>query len=389
MGLQFLNSKSSFPAFVLFLSILKKNMFMWCIVYFLCVSDIKVLCEEMQNSPVFNYINNLSPIKPVRSIPIAQTFGSLSPSVYTPPHKGSRSKRSLLKSYLLFSSSSSLLIWNMFSFCSHTYFSDPSKELVEEALLETIPPEILKNDCISTPPRRAAANDGSCGDGETDLQRMCDGNVKRKSDTPDWDTQFPDTPEMLIYDTLNDSEADRCFLPASSDSKRRSCGGTKPRLEPVSNSKELADVSKKKLRILLNSLVLDWSLFLWNYSLLCVWQALHRGVRRRLLDFEMPDKQTLEKYSSSCVVPPPSTGLHLNAAFAMSSKDTNKYSLSGNIKVGLQNSTTPVLHSHDFAGENETGEAAGQSVVEEVQKSSLALVEMNQSSPKKKRYVFT
>ncbi|KAF3545955.1 hypothetical protein DY000_02004810 [Brassica cretica] len=283
----------------------------------------------LKNSPVFNYINNLSPIKPVRSIPIAQTFGSLSPSVYTPPHKGSRSK-------------------------SHTYFSDPSKELVEEALLETIPPEILKNDCISTPPRRAAANDGSCGDGETDLQRMCDGNVKRKSDTPDWETQFPETPEMLIYDTLNDSEADRCFLPASSDSKRRSCGGTKPRLEPVSNSKELAD-------------------------------ALHRGVRRRLLDFEMPDKQTLEKYSSSCVVPPPSTGLHLNAAFAMSSKDTNKYSLSGNIKVGLQNSTTPVLHSHDFAGENETGEAAGQSVVEEVQKSSLALVEMNQSSPKKKR----
>ncbi|RID71978.1 hypothetical protein BRARA_C03888 [Brassica rapa] len=308
---------------------------------------------KMQNSPVFNYINNLSPIKPVRSIPIAQTFGSLSPSVYTPPHKGSRFKRSLLKSYLLFSSSSYLFIWNMFSFCSHTYFSDPAKELVEEALLETVPPKILKNDCISTPPRRAAANDGSCGDGKTDLQKMCDGNVKRKSDTPDWETQFPDTPEMLIYDTLNDSEADRCFLPASSDLKRRSCGGTKPRLEPVSNSKELAD-------------------------------ALHRGVRRRLLDFEMPDNQTSEKSSSSCVVPP-STGLHLNTAFAVSSKDTNEYSLSANIKVGLQNSTPPVLHSHDIFRENETGEAAGQSVVEEVQKSSLALVEMNQSSPKKKR----
>ncbi|CAF2128490.1 unnamed protein product [Brassica napus] len=307
----------------------------------------------MQNSPVFNYINNLSPIKPVRSIPIAQTFGSLSPSVYTPPHKGSRFKRSLLKSYLLFSSSSYLFIWNMFSFCSHTYFSDPAKELVEEALLETVPPKILKNNCISTPPRRAAANDGSCGNGKTDLQKMCDGNVKRKSDTPDWETQFPDTPEMLIYDTLNDSEADRCFLPASSDLKRRSCGGTKPRLEPVSNSKELAD-------------------------------ALHRGVRRRLLDFEMPDNQTSEKSSSSCVVPP-STGLHLNTAFAMSSKDTNEYSLSANIKVGLQNSTPPVLHSHDILRENETGEAAGQSVVEEIQKSSLALVEMNQSSPKKKR----
>lgn len=130
------------------------------------------------------------------------------------------------------------LIWNMFSFCSHIYSSDPSKEvvLVEETLLETV--QILKNDCFSTPtptPPRAI------NDGLTDLQRMCDGNVKRKSDTPDWETLFPDTPELLINDTLNDSEVDRCFLPVSSDSKRRSCGGKKP----VSNSKESsADVSQ-------------------------------------------------------------------------------------------------------------------------------------------------
>lgn len=96
----------------------------------------------------------------------------------------------------------------------------------------------------------------------------------------------------------------------------------------------------------------------------------------------MPNiKQTSEKSSSSCVVPP-STGLHLNA---ISMSFTNEYSLSGNIKVGLQNSTTPVLHSHYIVRENQTGEAAGQSVVEGVPKSSLALVEMNQSSPKKKR----
>ncbi|KAL0799494.1 hypothetical protein Bca101_054669 [Brassica carinata] len=282
----------------------------------------------VKNSPVFNYINSLSPIKPVKPILIAQTFGSLSsaspPSVFTSPHTPSRFKS------------------------SHTYSSDPSKELGEEALLETVPPQILKNDRISTPPRRAT-NDGSCGGGKTDLQKMCDDNVKRISDTPDWETLFPETPELLTYDTLNDSEADRCFLPVSSDSKRRSCGGTKPALEPVSNSKESAD-------------------------------ALHRGVRRRLLDFEMPNiKQTSEKSSSSCVVPP-STGLHLNA---ISMSSTNEYSLSGNIKVNLQNSTTPVLH---IVRENETGEAAGQSVVQGVPKSSLALVEMNQSSPKKKSY---
>ncbi|CAH8337828.1 unnamed protein product [Eruca vesicaria subsp. sativa] len=260
---------------------------------------------KVKNSPVFNYINSLSPIKPVKSIPIVHTFGSLSPvftSPHTPSHKGSRFK-------------------------SHnTNSSGPSKELVEEVLLETIPQQILKDDdCISTPPRRAPTNDCSCGDGKTDLQKMCDDNVKRKSDTPDWETLFPDTPEMLTYDSLNDSEADRCFLPASSDSKIHSCGGAKPTLEPISNSKESP-------------------------------AALHRGVTRRLLDFEMPYKQTSEKSSSRFVVP--NTGLHLD-----------------NI----------VMSSGIKAVENETEEAAGQSVAEEVPKSSLALVVMNQNCPKKKR----
>ncbi|KAF8047620.1 hypothetical protein N665_2916s0001 [Sinapis alba] len=271
----------------------------------------------MQNSPVFNYINNLSPIK---SIPIAQTFGSLSPSVFTPPHNGSRFK-------------------------SHTHSPDPSKEVVVEALL---PPQILKNDCISTPsPPPRVINDG-----ETDLQRMCDGNVKRKSDTPDWQTLISDSCGELIYDTLTDLEPDTCFLHRSSDSKTRSCGGgtiMPTTLEPVlkNNESESSD-------------------------------ARHRGVRRRLLDFEMPgsNKQSSDESPSKLSSLVPSFGLHLNT-IVMSSKDNNvgnEYSL-GNIKDGLQNSTTPVLQPHGIVREN----------VQEVPQSSLALVVMNQSSPKKKR----
>ena len=48
------------------------------------------LCYILQDSPVFNYINNLSPIKPVKSAHITQTFNSLSfsspPSVFASPH---------------------------------------------------------------------------------------------------------------------------------------------------------------------------------------------------------------------------------------------------------------------------------------------------------------
>ncbi|XP_033147274.1 protein tesmin/TSO1-like CXC 3 isoform X1 [Brassica rapa] len=263
------------------------------------------------NSPVFNYINSLSPIKPVRSLPIAQTFGSLSysspPSVFTSPHVSSH-KGSRFKS-------------------DHNHV--PASVGDEEALHETEPPQILQNECT------------------TDLLKMCDGNVKQKSETPDWDAMISDSSDILIFDSMYDSEASRCFLERPSDSKTRSLGVAKSTLEPVINSND----------------------------------ALRRGVRRRCLDFD----QTSVASSSRCVVP--SIGLHFNA-IALSSKDNNsgnEYPLSGNTELGLQGSITPVLNSQDNVRENETREDAGQGV-EECPK-SLALVELNQSSPKKKRQV--
>ncbi|KAJ9538228.1 hypothetical protein OSB04_030961 [Centaurea solstitialis] len=49
--------------------------------------------SKFEDSPVFNYINSLSPIKPVKSVHYTQTFSSLSfaslPSVFTSPHVSS------------------------------------------------------------------------------------------------------------------------------------------------------------------------------------------------------------------------------------------------------------------------------------------------------------
>ncbi|WZY94513.1 hypothetical protein YC2023_066842 [Brassica napus] len=250
------------------------------------------------NSPVFNYINSLSPIKPVRSLPIAQTFGSLSysspPSVFASPHVSSH-KGSRFKS-------------------DHNHV--PASVGEEEALHETEPPQILQNECTTTTPPR----------GETDLLKMCDGNVKQKSETPDWDAMISDSSDILIFDSMNDSEASTCFLERPSDSKTRSLGVAKSTLEPVINSND----------------------------------DLRRGGRRRCLDFE----QTSVASSSRCVVP--SIGLHFNA-IALSSKDNNagnEYPLSGNTELGLQGSITPVLNSQDNVRENETREDAGQGVEE-------------------------
>lgn len=54
--------------------------------------------SKFEDSPVFNYINSLSPIKPVKSIRITQAFSSLTfgslPSIFTSPHVSSSHKES-------------------------------------------------------------------------------------------------------------------------------------------------------------------------------------------------------------------------------------------------------------------------------------------------------
>lgn len=70
------------------------------LIHFLCLFLCLMLQEILQDSPVFNYINSLSPIKPVKSTHITQTFNPLNfsslPSVFTSPHVNSH-KESRLK----------------------------------------------------------------------------------------------------------------------------------------------------------------------------------------------------------------------------------------------------------------------------------------------------
>uniref|UniRef100_A0A803PLJ0 Uncharacterized protein n=1 Tax=Cannabis sativa TaxID=3483 RepID=A0A803PLJ0_CANSA len=59
--------------------------------------------KSFGDSPVFNYISSLSPIKPVKSLHITQTFSSLSfgshPSVFTSPHVSSNKESRFLRRY--------------------------------------------------------------------------------------------------------------------------------------------------------------------------------------------------------------------------------------------------------------------------------------------------
>ncbi|XP_052207866.1 protein tesmin/TSO1-like CXC 3 isoform X2 [Diospyros lotus] len=61
--------------------------------------------SKFEDSPVFNYINSLSPIKMVKSIRISQTFTSLNfaplPSIFTSPHANSLKESRFLKRHQL------------------------------------------------------------------------------------------------------------------------------------------------------------------------------------------------------------------------------------------------------------------------------------------------
>ncbi|XP_019089594.1 PREDICTED: protein tesmin/TSO1-like CXC 2 isoform X2 [Camelina sativa] len=195
-------------------------------------------------------------------------------------------------------------------------------------------------------------------------------NVQGKTETPDWESLISDASELLIFDSPDASEAFRCFMMqrASTSEARFNTGVGMQTMQPDANKKpESSDAIP--------------------YEAV---SFLHRGIRRRCLDFEMPgNKQTLSENntaacesSSRCIVP--SIGLHLNA-IAMSSKDcktnvTQDYSCSGNIQVGLQSSISSTLQETLDQTENETREDADQDVPVEP-----ALQELNLSSPKKKR----
>ncbi|XP_019056707.1 PREDICTED: protein tesmin/TSO1-like CXC 2 [Tarenaya hassleriana] len=298
--------------------------------------------SKFEDSPVFNYINSLSPIKSVKSIPIAQTFGSLSfsspPSVFTSPHVNSHNESRFFRSHPppkpeAKSRDGSSAIEEVVT-APENFSAEASMEEEEAASIEP------SNGNFETEP---------IGDRDSsevvamDLQKMC--NVKSsKNDTPDWESLISDSTDLLIFSSPNDSEAFRDLIQPHANnftSDDPSNGEDNESAEAVSN--------------------------------------FHRGLRRRCLDFVSPSEP-----SSRCILP--SIGLHLNA-IAMSSKDSkasllNEYSFPGKIHVSL-----PGANTHSKENVQETRDEDASQEVEDVSKASVS-EELNPSSPKKKRRKF-
>ncbi|CAN8232084.1 unnamed protein product [Cochlearia groenlandica] len=246
--------------------------------------------SKFEESPVFSYLNSLSPIKTVKSIQIPHQLSSLNfnspPSVFTSPHLTSSSSH---KESRFFKTHNNSL--------DQVLASEPELEAEattigggEEALLEVDLPQTINNDSID----------------------------EGRDETMDWESLISDaSDQLLIFDSPTDSEAFRCLMMHRATTSQ----GINSVEIPTNNEPDAVTYKAVSL--------------------------LHRGVRRRCLDFE--NKQTLSENvcassssSSRCVVP--SIGLHLNA-IAMSSKDcktnvTSDYSCPGKIQVVLQGSSS-------------------------------------------------
>ncbi|CAH8387986.1 unnamed protein product [Eruca vesicaria subsp. sativa] len=368
--------------------------------------------SKFEDSPVFNYINNLSPIEAVRSIPTVQTFSSLSfaspPPVFTSPHASFHRESRFFRCHNSVERSKAFESLDGSASKQEVVVASGEVDLNKEATLEEQEEEtscelplILKShsqasDHVDSPctgdivtqvlidPPRGEDNASTSEDVSVRLKKILD------NDTPGCRRLMADAAELLVFRSPNDSEAFGCLVDKISSSERRFCAGVKLTKQydiikdvPASGS----STDNEPLAVVPSQAVSN----------------LHRGsMRRRCLDFEVlgkrkkdiaEDQQTLcennAESSSKCVVP--GIGLHLNA-IAMASRGSkiniiHEDSASVEIQKSFPGSTTPV-NSQDIMPEtldqavSKPGE--GLAVEEETPK-ALVLEELNQDSLQKKK----
>lgn len=301
--------------------------------------------SKFEDSPIFNYINSLSPIKPVKSLHITQAFSSLSfaslPSVFTSPHVSSHKESRFLRRY----SSSDLSKPELSSENGNKVCT--SEEVVVEhencnAMVDIGEvsvephgegskfvielPRTLKYDCgspadcVSTPsgveadftlelvdppsavvPHVQEAPEKDSSDGETQYHDMCLSERKNDVTVCDWESLISDSADILIFNSPNRTESYRGLIQNSLEPATRFCTSLAAELndehhmqivEPVGFEQENGEGPFSQTGdagVLPNnpSEAMDHEAetrVTFSCKTVFSW---HRGMRRRCLDFEM------------------------------------------------------------------------------------------------------
>ncbi|KAK8365273.1 hypothetical protein V6Z12_A02G041700 [Gossypium hirsutum] len=380
--------------------------------------------SKFEDSPVFNYINSLSPIKPVKSVHVAQTFNPLSfaslPSIFTSPHVSSHKESRFLKTYTeplkpeLSSADGTKVSTNeeagadaQENFDQGVSLGETSFEMPNEpsriaiGLPQTLKYDCSSPDCDATPSviKTTCVSDTSLAivpfvqetseKGLSDRVEIRDTfQVEQKRDTigSEWESLISDTSDLLIFNSPNDSEAFRGVIQKSLDPSvlisqfsqddiNEACqttvdldkykdqtegAGDMNEMNPVNESFEVASVTNFISGSLTDYMETRMSA---PYSFKPD-SNLHRGFRRRCLDFEMLAARRK----------------NLDGGSTTNSSTDNK------LVPGGAETTYESLPSASTERESDAVEN-GVQLAEDASQASAYLVneEFNQNSPKKKR----
>ncbi|XP_072059972.1 protein tesmin/TSO1-like CXC 2 isoform X1 [Arachis hypogaea] len=427
---------------------------------------------KFEDSPVFNFLNSLSPIKPVKSVHITQTFSSISfsspPSVFTSPHVNSNKESRFLRRHNLLDTSKPKVTSEdenqtgsgEQALTDSTHARNNSRELEknadkgtsigdasiepasEQAKFSIELPQTLKyesgspgydpilcgdeaNTLLSLPSSEAAP-DVACShesskknlvEGELHLHGICQTEPKIDGTECDWDNLINNASDMLIFSSPNVSEAFKDLMNKQLDPSGRImhivnqvASGSGHENEDHPPKPGLASDTQYTQENIANvALVASNPCEKMDDEHVYV---IHRGIRRRCLDFEMAsvrrnnsdgnsnassnatksDERNTGGDSRRCFLP--GIGLHLNALATLKEHRgmKNEKSSSGR-QLNIPSSSSSLSQEHHLLLLPASSERDMELPENEVQpvedcSQSLSLMageEFNQNSPKKKR----
>ncbi|KAK2980633.1 hypothetical protein RJ640_011441 [Escallonia rubra] len=202
-------------------------------------NQISTPISKFEDSPVFNYINNLSPIQPVKSMHSSQSFNSLSfaslPSVFTSPHVSSLKESRFLRRHQFsdmskpdFSSENGNkvgrdegvmdvahdLTQQPENFDPRSSIGDASDERSYESskleieLSHTLSYDYVNPDCNPSTScgieNECASEKGSFGS-EMRIEGISQIDQNREATGCDWESLISDAADLLIFDSPNET----------------------------------------------------------------------------------------------------------------------------------------------------------------------------------------
>ncbi|MED6193366.1 hypothetical protein PIB30_018709 [Stylosanthes scabra] len=433
---------------------------------------------KFEDSPVFNFLNSLSPIKPVKSVHITQTFSSISfsspPSVFTSPHVNPNKESRFLRRHNLLDTSKPKVtsedenqigsgeeaLTDSTHACNNsreldkksgkgTSIGDASIEPANEHAKFSIElPQTLKYDSGSpgydpilcgdeAATGVAGSHEASKKDsveGELHFHGICQTQQKIDITESDWDNLINNASDMLIFSSPNVSEAFKDLmnkqldpsgrlsnfmttLPESSTNNSRimhivnqvASGSGHENEDHPPESGLASDTDHTQDNTVNVALVASNPCEKMDDEHVYV---IHRGIRRRCLDFEMAsvrrnnsdgnsnasssaaksDERNTGGDSRRCFLP--GIGLHLNALATLKEHGgmKNEKSFSGR-QANFPSTASSLLpqEHHLLLGpapserDLELPENEIQPVEDCSQSSHMASEDFNQNSPKKKR----